>query len=53
MSAPYFIETLARNGDVLHRHQVDQLPIRLGRGYDNGLRLSRAFLSSLARGAKP
>jgi hypothetical protein len=35
MSAPYFVETLARNGDVLHRHQVDDLPIRLGRGYDN------------------
>jgi len=35
MSAPYFIETLARNGDVLHRHQVGSLPIRLGRGYDN------------------
>ena len=35
MSAPYFVETLARNGDVLHRHQVASLPIRLGRGYDN------------------
>ncbi len=35
MSAPYFVETLARNGDVLHRHKVDALPIRLGRGYDN------------------
>jgi hypothetical protein len=35
MSAPYFIETLARNGDVLHRHQVAGLPIRIGRGYDN------------------
>ncbi|MDB5958909.1 MAG: hypothetical protein JWP59_203 [Massilia sp.] len=35
MNAPYFIETLARNGDVLHRHRVDALPIRLGRGYDN------------------
>lgn len=35
MSAPYFIETLARNGEVLHRHQVNALPIRLGRGYDN------------------
>ncbi|MES2152262.1 MAG: FHA domain-containing protein [Pseudomonadota bacterium] len=35
MNGPYFIESLARNGDVLHRHQVDQLPIRLGRGYDN------------------
>ncbi len=35
MSAPYFVETLARNGDVLHRHQVNATPIRLGRGYDN------------------
>ncbi len=35
MNAPYFVEILARNGDVLHRHQVNQLPIRLGRGYDN------------------
>jgi hypothetical protein len=43
MSAPYFIETLARNGDVLHRHQVDTLPIRLGRGYDNDFILDDAF----------
>lgn len=35
MSGPYFIEMLARNGEVLHRHQVVSLPIRLGRGYDN------------------
>jgi hypothetical protein len=35
MSGPWFVETLARNGDVLHRHQVRELPIRLGRGYDN------------------
>jgi hypothetical protein len=35
MSAPYFIEVLARNGDVLHRYQALALPIRLGRGYDN------------------
>ena len=43
MSAPYFIETLARNGDVLHRHQVDALPIRLGRGYDNDFIIDDAF----------
>ena len=43
MSAPYFIEMLARNGDVLHRHQVNQLPIRLGRGYDNDFILDDAF----------
>jgi hypothetical protein len=35
MKGPFFIETLAMNGDVLHRHQVNTLPIRLGRGYDN------------------
>jgi hypothetical protein len=43
MSAPYFIETLARNGDVLHRHQINALPIRLGRGYDNDFILDDAF----------
>jgi pSer/pThr/pTyr-binding forkhead associated (FHA) protein len=43
MKAPYFIEMLARNGDVLHRHQVDTLPIRLGRGYDNDFILDDAF----------
>lgn len=35
MSGPWFIETLARNGDVLQRQRVDALPIRLGRAYDN------------------
>ncbi|NHZ78328.1 FHA domain-containing protein [Massilia sp. CCM 8695] len=43
MNAPYFIETLARNGDVLHRHQVHTLPIRFGRGYDNDFILDDAF----------
>ncbi|NML59644.1 FHA domain-containing protein [Massilia sp. RP-1-19] len=42
MKAPYFIETLARNGDVLHRHQVAGLPIRLGRGYHNDFILDDA-----------
>jgi len=35
MNGPWFIETLARNGDVLHRHQLNSLPIRIGRAYDN------------------
>ncbi len=43
MSGPYFIEMLARNGDVLHRHQVPALPIRLGRGYDNDFILDDDF----------
>ncbi len=43
MNAPYFVETLARNGDVLHRHQVNALPIRIGRGYDNDFILDDAY----------
>ena len=35
MSGPWFIETLARNGDVLQRQRVEALPIRIGRAYDN------------------
>lgn len=42
MKAPYFIEILARNGDVLHRHKVATLPIRLGRSYDNDVILDDA-----------
>ena len=42
-AAPYFIETLARNGDVLQRHQINALPIRLGRGYDNDFIIDDAF----------
>ncbi|QNA89681.1 FHA domain-containing protein [Massilia sp. Dwa41.01b] len=43
MTGPWFIETLARNGDVLHRHRVDRLPIRIGRGYDNDYILDDAY----------
>jgi hypothetical protein len=37
MSAPWYVELLARNGDVLRRQCIDTLPIRIGRGYDNDL----------------
>ena len=43
MTGPWFIETLARNGDVLQRHRVDKLPIRIGRGYDNDYILDDAY----------
>jgi hypothetical protein len=43
MKGPWFIETLARNGEVLHRQQVDMLPIRLGRGYDNDVIIDDAY----------
>jgi hypothetical protein len=42
MKAPYFIEILARNGEVLHRQKVESLPIRIGRGYDNDVILDDA-----------
>jgi hypothetical protein len=42
MKAPYFVEILARNGEVLHRHKVGALPIRLGRSYDNDIILDDA-----------
>ena len=35
MRAPFFVEVLSRNKEVRYRHQVDSLPISIGRGYDN------------------
>jgi hypothetical protein len=43
MTGPFFIETLARNGDVLHRHRVDTLPIRIGRDYGNDFILDDVY----------
>lgn len=43
MNGPWFIETLARNGEVLHRHQAATLPIRIGRGYDNDYIVDDAY----------
>jgi hypothetical protein len=37
MNAPYFVEVLARNGEVRQRQRVETLPIRIGRAYDNDL----------------
>lgn len=37
MKPPYFIEVLARNGEVQHRHPFSDLPISIGRAYDNAL----------------
>jgi hypothetical protein len=46
MKGPYFIETLARNGDVLHRHRLAELPITLGRGYNNDFILDDAHTAA-------
>jgi pSer/pThr/pTyr-binding forkhead associated (FHA) protein len=42
MTAPYFIEILARNGDVISRQRFESLPVTLGRGYDNDVVLDDA-----------
>lgn len=46
MKAPYFIEILTRNGEVLHRQPVAALPIRIGRGYDNDVILDDAHTAA-------
>jgi pSer/pThr/pTyr-binding forkhead associated (FHA) protein len=46
MSGPWFVETLARNGDVLQRQSVDALPIRLGRGYENEVVLDDDYVAA-------
>lgn len=46
MKPPFYIETLSRNGEVLHRQQVTALPIRLGRGYDNDIILDDAHTAA-------
>lgn len=42
MKPPFFVEVLSRNGEVLQRQRVADLPIRLGRGYDNDVILDDA-----------
>jgi len=46
MNGPWFIELLARNGDVLQRQCVDKLPIRIGRGYDNDVILDDDYAAA-------
>lgn len=37
MSALYYLEIISRNGEVQSRHAFNELPIRIGRAYDNQL----------------
>ncbi|MGJ7914308.1 FHA domain-containing protein [Massilia sp. LXY-6] len=46
MSGPWYVETLARNGDVLQRSRIGSLPIRIGRGYDNDLILDDDYVAA-------
>ncbi len=46
MSAPYYIEILAENGEVRQRQRMASLPIRIGRGYDNDFILDDAHTAA-------
>ena len=46
MTAPYFIEILAENGEVRQRQRIASLPIRIGRGYDNDFILDDAHTAA-------
>ncbi len=37
MNPTLFVEQLTSDGEVIHRHKISQLPIRLGRAYDNDI----------------
>jgi len=43
--AKLIIEEVNRLGHIISRHKYDQLPIKIGRGYQNDLILSDAFVS--------
>jgi hypothetical protein len=46
MKAPYFVEILSRSKEVLHRHRIDSLPIRIGRSYDNDVILDDQHIAA-------
>lgn len=46
MRAPFFVEILARNGDVLARHRVETTPIRIGRAYDNDVMIDDPYIAA-------
>lgn len=57
MSACWYIEVLSRNGEVRQRQKLTELPIRLGRAYDNDVILDdqhaaahHAVIESIADG---
>lgn len=45
LTAPYFIELLTRDKSLKARHRFAQLPITIGRGYDNDLILDDPYIA--------
>lgn len=46
MNGPFYVEVLARNGEVKLRQRFETLPIRIGRSYDNDFILDDRHTSS-------
>ena len=46
MKAPFFVEILSRRKEVKARYQLDSLPIRIGRAYDNDIILDDAHIAA-------
>jgi len=46
MNGPWFVEILARSGEVLQRLRVEALPIRIGRGYGNDVILDDDYAAA-------
>jgi len=42
---PYFVELLTRDKHLKTRHRFEQLPIRIGRSYDNDLILDDPYIA--------
>jgi len=46
MNPPFFVEILSRSEGVKYRHQVNSLPMHIGRGYDNDVILDDPHVSA-------
>ncbi len=46
IKAPFFIEQVQADGQLISRHRFTQLPITIGRGYDNDLILDDPYIQA-------
>lgn len=46
MNKPFFIEIMTAAGDVAHRFRFEQLPVRIGRAYDNDIILDDPYAAA-------
>lgn len=46
MSQAFFVELMTASGDVLQRYRFDNLPVRIGRAYDNDIILDDPYVAA-------